>query len=190
MSDGYRDPLSPDTDFGEDHNPYSAPQMSGDVTKSTDDLADLGARLGGAIVDGLVMIPAVVAVFAVVFSLYESGVIGLEDEVADELIGSLIGTVIGALWFLLVNGYLLATRGQSIGKLAAGTRIVDAETNELVPLGRLFFRRFAAIQLILAIPFIGNLIGLVDVLMIFRENRRCLHDVFANTKVINAHRKI
>ena len=35
------------------------------------------------------------------------------------------------------------------------------------------------------IPFIGGIIGLVDALMIFGEEHRCLHDHIAGTKVIS-----
>ena len=30
---------------------------------------------------------------------------------------------------------------------------------------------------------VGNLIGLIDVLLIFRDNMRCMHDEFADTYV-------
>jgi hypothetical protein len=36
------------------------------------------------------------------------------------------------------------------------------------------------------IPFLGNFIALVDALAIFTSERRCLHDLVANTKVIEA----
>ena len=104
--------------------------------------------------------------------------------VAAEAAGSAIGIFLGSLWYLIVNGYLLSTKGQTVGKLVAGTRIVNAETNELVPLWPLFFKRWISIQLLAAIPVIGNFVALVDVLMIFRKNRKCLHDDLAGTKVI------
>jgi uncharacterized RDD family membrane protein YckC len=34
------------------------------------------------------------------------------------------------------------------------------------------------------IPFIGKVIGLVDAVMIFGDQRRCLHDQLAGTKVV------
>ena len=37
-----------------------------------------------------------------------------------------------------------------------------------------------------AIPGIGNLYALIDVLCIFREDRRCLHDLIADTNVVEA----
>ena len=89
---------------------------------------------------------------------------------------------------MLLNGYLLSTRGQTIGKLVVGTKIVDADTEQLVPLWPLFFKRFLLIQILSAIPLVGNFVGLADTLLIFRENKRCLHDDLANTKVVVANR--
>lgn len=103
-----------------------------------------------------------------------------------ELAGGLIGAILGTAWYLILNGYLLATRGQSIGKIAAGTKIVDAETGELVPLVPLVLKRWVSIQILTLIPVVGNFVAIADSVMIFRENRRCLHDDFAGTKVIKA----
>ena len=36
------------------------------------------------------------------------------------------------------------------------------------------------------IPVIGSLVGLIDALLIFRDNRRCLHDNIADTMVVVA----
>jgi hypothetical protein len=41
-----------------------------------------------------------------------------------------------------------------------------------------------SIQVLSLIPVAGNSIPMIDALMIFRENRHCLHDDFAGTKVI------
>ena len=35
------------------------------------------------------------------------------------------------------------------------------------------------------IPVIGSFLGLLDVLFIFRQDRRCLHDMVAGTEVIS-----
>ena len=172
------------------HNPYAAPAEVGDVAlPSGVELATRSARLVGAIIDGIVMIPLFTLAFFLAFNPGATGLISdVDNGIAAELVSSLIGLVGGLLWYLMVNGYLLATRGQTVGKLAAGTRIVDVETNELVPLWPLFFKRVFAVEVIVAIPAIGGLFGLVDVLMIFRENRRCLHDNFAGTHVIKVSR--
>jgi uncharacterized RDD family membrane protein YckC len=71
-------------------------------------------------------------------------------------------------------------------KRIVGTRIASAETNELIPLIPLIVKRVIAIQVLSMIPYFGSFVNLVDALLIFRENRRCLHDDFAGTKVIKA----
>jgi uncharacterized RDD family membrane protein YckC len=44
----------------------------------------------------------------------------------------------------------------------------------------------ATIELIFKVRGLGNLIHLVDALLIFQPTRRCLHDLFADTHVIKA----
>jgi hypothetical protein len=36
------------------------------------------------------------------------------------------------------------------------------------------------------VPFLGGLVALVDVLFIFGPSKRCLHDLVAGTKVVEA----
>ena len=36
------------------------------------------------------------------------------------------------------------------------------------------------------VPFVGGLVSLVDALLIFRDDRRCLHDEIADTIVVTA----
>ncbi len=53
-------------------------------------------------------------------------------------------------------------------------------------LGRLVFLRYGGPGLIGQIPFLGSLFSLLDALFIFSEERRCIHDHFADTKVVVA----
>jgi len=85
--------------------------------------------------------------------------------------------------FAALHGYLLATRGQTIGKVIMKTKIVN-EAGNLLPFNELFLKRYVIIMVISMIPFVGSLIGIVDALCVFRGNRKCLHDDFAGTKVI------
>ena len=52
------------------------------------------------------------------------------------------------------------------------------------PLRIIFLRGFVT-GLLGAIPFVGGFIALLDPLLIFRDNRRCLHDDIADTTVVN-----
>jgi uncharacterized RDD family membrane protein YckC len=88
--------------------------------------------------------------------------------------------------FLLINGYLLATRGQTVGKVVAGTRIVSVSDGKIIPLWKIVFLRLLPIWVINYVPIIGSFFGLADSLFVFRKDRRCIHDWIAGTKVVVA----
>ena len=118
------------------------------------------------------------AVVAEDFDSAMEGTVALEDE--------LTINALGFVAFLVVNGYLLATRGQTVGKLAAGTRIVSVADNKILPFHKVILLRYLPVWVIAYVPLIGPILGLVNPLFIFREDRRCLHDHIAGTRVINA----
>ena len=82
---------------------------------------------------------------------------------------------------LLVVGqwYLLATSGQTIGKKLLMIRIVS-ESGSLPGFLRAVVLRNWVRALLSLIPFFG----LIDVLFIFSDSRKCLHDYIAGTKVV------
>lgn len=143
-------------------------------------LASRKLRFIGAIVDSLCS--AVVFVPLFVFSGLMQRTMEGQLSYRDTLFINLIGLGL----FLLINGYLLATAGQTIGKRLVGTRIVNVSDERKPKFLTLVGARYATTWLIGLIPGVGNLYGLVDVLLIFREDRRCVHDLIAGTKVINA----
>jgi uncharacterized RDD family membrane protein YckC len=91
---------------------------------------------------------------------------------------------ISTLLFLLLNGYLLAIRGQTIGKVLLKIRITRP-SGEAVSIVRLALRYGVgyAASLIAVVIWIYSLL---DCLMIFRKSRRCLHDEIADTIVVKA----
>lgn len=88
--------------------------------------------------------------------------------------------------FLLLHGYLLATRGQTIGKMLLGVRIVDYNTDQLLSFGKLIGLRVVPVWMVSLIPFAGGCLVLIDTLFIFGNERRCIHDLIAGTKVVQA----
>lgn len=93
-----------------------------------------------------------------------------------------IFSVLGVLLALGVGGYqvYLAQGGQSIGKRWRGIRVVRLDGSR-ASLGRIvFLRNFVPASLS---SFCG-LVGLVDALVIFGQDKRCLHDMIADTKVV------
>lgn len=97
--------------------------------------------------------------------------------------------------YLILNGYPLWRRGQTLGKAIMGVAIVSvsASDNEHfphtpAPLWKLVCLRawFFPLLFVVALPPIG-LVPIIDQLLIFRNNRRCLHDIIAGTVVIRLH---
>ncbi len=129
------------------------------------------ARLGAAIIDLIVMVAISLPIHIVV-----SGILDFS-----ELLSPLISVAI----YLVINGYLLAKNGQTVGKLALGIKIVRSN-REKISFGRIVGLRCAPIWILTSIPFIGLLISLVDVLLVFREEKNCLHDDIADTRVVKA----
>ncbi len=141
-------------------------------------LAGRGARLAGAIIDGVILL----GLWWVVGLVTPWNI--FSPKMAEAGVFATFGMqLIGLLLFAIVNGYLLMTRGQTVGKLLLGMRIVRPDGSAATP-GRLLGLRYGVGWLLSALPFVGMVYALVDCLMIFRADRRCLHDLIADTIVV------
>ena len=94
--------------------------------------------------------------------------------------------------YLLLNGYGLWRRGQTLGKQVMGVAIVpsagagDGQYGRApAPLWKLICVRalFFPLLFLTVVPWIAAL-PLIDQLLIFRKNRRCLHDLVCGTVVV------
>jgi uncharacterized RDD family membrane protein YckC len=166
-----------------ERNPYAPPEAGvRDVPEPTTEpgiLAPRAVRLGGAIVDSIASLVIIAPILF--FTGYWENV--LSGEVS--YVATLAFSGGSFVLFVAMNGYLLARRGQTVGKWLVGTRIVYASDDGLPTLTTTLGARYGVLWVINLIPFVGNVFGLVDVLFIFRADRRCLHDLIAGTKVIN-----
>lgn len=96
-------------------------------------------------------------------------------------------TVLSFVIFVLLHGYFLKRNGQTIGKKILGIKIADL--NDHTPdFWKIVLRRYLPISAVSVIPVAGQILPLIDVLFIFRSDRRCVHDLIAGTKVIKAKR--
>lgn len=86
--------------------------------------------------------------------------------------------------FFALHGYLLSRYGQTIGKRIMNIAIVtlDNRVPEFFPL---IVQRYLTQWVAGMVPVIGLFLRLVDILAIFRPDRRCIHDHIAKTKVID-----
>lgn len=100
---------------------------------------------------------------------------------AANLGGAILLTVLLALALLLVQTILLSTRGQTLGKKLLGIRVVRTNGTEAGFAHAVLLR---AVVMGIINGFAG-VTALIDPLLIFREDRRCLHDLVADTKVVS-----
>ncbi len=180
---------NPEADF----NPFQSPTTT-TVTASTyqpiqtQDLASLGARLGGAILDNLIYAAAAAPGFFLLIYNEENNPRGNQRDGDEMLFDGSPGSLLlwaGVLAVAIVNWILIAQTGQSIAKKLIGTRIVRLDGGMPGFVYGVVIRSWAP-QMIGAIPFIGGLFGLADTLSIFGKERRCIHDQFAGTRVVRA----
>lgn len=166
-------------------NPYVAPGAAV-VAAPTDRvegrLAGRGERLAAALLDTLIAL-------AIMGPLMLAGGFWADAMAAAEA-GTRIGWATGAAWGLigfivlvLVQGWPLAKSAQTWGKRAVGIRIMKLDGTR-PGLAHLLLRRYLPAQLLAMVPFAGNLLSAANVLLIFRPDRRCGHDLVAGTRVV------
>lgn len=172
-------------------NPY-APSFADESMQENpelqpDELAGRFTRFASAFIDGLTMLVFIMPAMFLTGYIQRAGAgqVTLLEQVGISFFSGLV--------FLLVHGYFLVTRGQTLGKMATGIQIVDHETGQRLSFLRVYVFRnlwgLPILALTIAIPGqiddnLSNLVYLVDVLMIFAVSRRCLHDYIAGSKVV------
>lgn len=159
------------------YNPYAPPSAHAEYgyggpaqqVDSEDMLAERGTRLGAKIVDNVLYAGA--------------GAVGLIPGAAfdETVMVGFAGLTILAL--AIFQWYLIATTGQSLAKKWLGIRIVRLDGSQPGFLYGVVLRNWV----IQAISALIGLVGLIDALLIFGDERRCLHDHIAGTKVVVAH---
>ena len=172
-------------------NPYAPPAANldadapGATAAESDELASRWQRLGGALVDGLIGFAAIAPGY---FGLSNLELLrtGGPDTRPFMLFTDTgrWGLVAAALLvgLTVVQWTLLARRGQTLGKIVAGTRVVTVDDS---PAGllRAVVLRVWPVEILSRLPMVRWLL-LIDVLFILEKDRRCLHDRLAGTKVV------
>jgi len=124
------------------------------------ELASRGSRLLAAIVDS--------AAFLCVYAAF--------------LLNSMTLFMVGICALIAIQIYFLSSRGQTVGKMLMNIKIVKMNTKKNGGFGTNVLVRTIVNGILAMIP----LYSLVDVLFIFREDRRCIHDMIAGTQVVEA----
>ena len=158
-------------------------------------LASLWQRFAGFLIDTffplLFVIPGLIPILMTVFRLIaeENANPGQPTELdATAIIMLSVGVgiiLVGALLMLILQIYLLWTRSQTLGKYFVKAQVVDFETGEPASFLSCGVLRIFVNGLITNLPCIGFIYGIVDTLFIFRDDRRCIHDLIASTTVVD-----
>ncbi len=158
-------------------NPFQAPAAEL-RPEATWELAGRGERLGAALIDAVAILVVTLPV-AWLTGSFDGVMEGKQPGIGLQV----LNFVIGVATFLAINGYLLKTYGQTIGKRLLKLAIVDLEGRQpdWIPM---IAKRYGVLWVASAIPFVGGLASLIDSLFIFRADRRCIHDLIAETRVV------
>ncbi len=163
-------------------------------------LATVGERILGLLVDAgvhlLFVSPGLVLTLVHVFSAAQSNPNDVAAISAARGGLALALALLGNVAVYVVQGYIFSKSGQTIGKKVMGTRVVllNGQRAGLVPgfLVRTVLPNFG-ISLLGQIPLLGSIFSclglfyyITDFCFLFRQDHRCVHDLFAGTKVVRA----
>ncbi len=96
---------------------------------------------------------------------------------------------IGTLFiFFAINYKLLLEQGQTLGKKILGIRIVNIDNS--IASRKQLINRYCFIFIPGYVPLIGKVFNVIDMLLIFGKERRCLHDLTADTRVIKVQNNV
>lgn len=183
-------------DYAEFSGDTGAPPVVGATHEvaPTLELADRASRFGGWFIDAVLsficLLPGMLVIgTTVLFDIIRHhGNIDAVDT-ARAMLGALL-ICAGGLILLVVQIWLLTTRGQTVGKRVLGIKIVKVADDSAPGFVHAVLMRWFVPSLITfflnLIPGGGFLFFIVDSCFVFRDDRRCVHDLIAGTKVVKA----
>ena len=143
-----------------------------------DRLAGRGRRLVATLID-MVLVPALTVLLVMITGVMEDA-----EDYRDSM-WMLNVFLLAVLSYLILNGYWLFARGQTVGKRLMGVAIVASASGERAAFWKLVCIRalFFPLLFVVISPALA-LLPIVDQGFVFRKNRRCVHDLAAGTSVV------
>lgn len=169
-------------------NPFLAATNAATNSKPPE-LAGRGRRLSAVVIDGFIVAvacaPGLVWLVSSLGDLHPGSEHSTPADILPLIGAPLLVVLLPLLALLIYQTWLLSVRGQTIGKRLLDIRIIRMNGDNPGFVHAVLLRSFV-MQLLGAIPIVGGIIALVDPLLIFRADRRCLHDLLADTQVVEA----
>ena len=164
---------------------FAAPAPLAPVSASSiHQLASRWVRLGAVLLDSVIGAVCLAPGFVILLS---AGIFSAPNNPNPALlIGGFLAMGVGLLILLAIQIYLLTTRGQTVGKKLLNIKIVTFEDGSNPGFVKVFLLRILVNGLIGAVPLLGAAYSLADILFIFRDDQRCIHDLLAGTTVVVA----
>lgn len=157
------------------------------------ELADRGLRLVAALLDSFIgclcALPGFLVLGTQFFQVILEASRGHEPDFNELDLAKLLtgfGLIaLGMLVICIVQVVMISTRGQTIGKRIVNVQIVRMDGSKAGFVHGWLLRAVVP-AVIGAVPWLGSIFTLVDICFIFRQDRRCIHDLIADTKVVKA----
>ena len=149
----------------------TSPSFAGDAP-----LAGRGSRLAAALLD------VIFWCISMAPGIPLAGMLGGAGGGDEMPVQALLGFFVGPLLLAIYTIHILIRDGQTLGKKVMKIRIVNYADGGQANFNSVILMRGFVNGLLTNIPFYA----LVDVLFIFGSEQRCLHDLIAKTKVVQA----
>ena len=165
-------------------NPYAPPRARvRDVARPKAALvpAERSTRLGAAIVDGLIFSVMVYGPLLVGTAVAMAGAESGNQAAGTMALLALGLTLVGFIVWTWMTLKQMGATGQSLAKKYFNIKVVRSDGSP-ASLGNLIWKRNVVNWLLSIIP----VYAIIEVLFIFGEDRRCLHDKIADTIVVQA----
>ena len=114
-------------------------------------------RFAGSLIDGIML-----------------GVLSVVLQLIDPALGTVLGLIIGIAYYTLLEG---GAKGQTVGKMAVGIRVIDLARGGSIGPGRAFIR------------YVGRIVSTIPLLlgyfwMLWDKEKQTWHDKFAGSVVV------
>jgi uncharacterized RDD family membrane protein YckC len=137
-------------------------------------LAPIKSRIFASLIDLSI---AVLALLLATFALPQS------PGNALSILG-LFASVAIVLGIVVYQAVLLSSTGQTVGKKLMQLRVINLIDRSNPGFVKAVLIRWWLPSLIYSIPYLGWAFWLADGLFVFKNDRRCLHDLMAGTQVV------